>query len=55
MAKGSGTRLIDITASANKFEIIVCAKQLFIPGSESSDGPASKMQFKLANFKLQNI
>ena len=54
-SKGGGTRRIDINASANKFEVIARAKQLFFPGGESSHGPASEMQFNLANFKLQNI
>lgn len=55
MAKGGGTRRIDIKASAGKDDVIQRAKKLFFPEGQSCHGPASEMKFGLANFKLENI
>lgn len=36
-------------------KLLLVPNSFFFPGGESSHGPASEMQFNLANFKLQNI
>ena len=37
------------------WKLLLVPNSFFFPGGESSHGPASEMQFNLANFKLQNI
>lgn len=55
MARGGGTRKIDVKASAGKEELIDIAKNLFFPEGQSCHGPANEMKLDLANFKLENI
>ena len=55
LARGGGTRRIDIKASSGKEEVIHLAKKLFFPDGQSCNGPANEMKFDLANFKLENI
>ena len=55
MAKGGGTREVDIKLNADKDDIIDIAKTIFFTDGNSNFGPQQLMVFGLANFQHDDI
>ena len=55
LAKGGGSRMIDMPLSSNRWDVMKAAKELFFPDGESLYGNMEDMEFDLANFKDEAI
>ena len=53
--KGGGTRVVDVSVSANIDAIINVGKELFFPDGKSSFGNIDEFRFGLANFKCEEV
>ena len=55
LAKGGGSRMVDLPLSSNRLGIMKVSKELFFPNGESFFGNMEDMGFDLANFKDEAI
>ena len=55
VAKGGGTRQVELPLSSNKEDVINIGKDLFFPDGCSSYGPSYKMSFGIANYQEKDV
>lgn len=55
LAKGGGSRTVDMPLSSNRVDLMRASRELFFPNEESMFGNAEEMELDIANFKDEPI
>lgn len=55
LSKGGGTRIVNVSLSSNKMEVLRLLKSKFFPGGKSIYGKEEEMEFALGNFQNAQI